>query len=52
MGVFRGDSGYGLEVVRDYSLTAVERGKVKGQGDPFITSICLPDFEYGDYIVD
>ena len=40
-------SGYGLEVVRDYSLTAVERGKVKGQGDPFITSICLPDFEYG-----
>lgn len=40
-------SGYGLEVVRDYSLAAVERGKLKGQGDPFITSICLPDFEYG-----
>ncbi len=40
-------SGQGLEVVRDYSLAAVERGKLKGQGDPFITSICLPDFEYG-----
>lgn len=38
---------HGLEVVRDYSLVAVERGKTKGQGDPFITSICLPDFEYG-----
>lgn len=36
----------GLVLKQDYSLVAIQRAADSGT-DPLITSICLPDFEYG-----
>ena len=36
----------GLTLKQDYSLVAIQRAADSGE-DPLITSVCLPDFEYG-----
>lgn len=37
----------GLKLKHDYSIVTIERGTTEKTKDSLITSVCLPDFEYG-----
>lgn len=38
----------GLQLLKDYSIVAIERDGIAGKKDSIITAVCLSDFEYGE----
>lgn len=42
----------GMKLKDDYSIVTIERGTIEKNKDSLITSVCLPDFEYGKQCAD